>query len=82
MDARPGGVPSKVVTVRSDGGGKFRWGKFGDLCSGVKQEFTTAKSRQFNEVVEHASDLIEAATGRVKAQELFPGVQLPATASL
>ncbi|CAN0489046.1 unnamed protein product, partial [Laminaria digitata] len=48
------GVPSKVVVVRSDDGGEFRGGKFGDLCRsrGIKQEFTTADSPQFNGVAE------------------------------
>ena len=31
-DTRADGVPSQVVTVRSDGGGQFCGGKFGDLC--------------------------------------------------
>ena len=42
-DTRADGVPSQVVTVRSDGGGEFCGGKFGDLrrlrC--IKQEFTS-----------------------------------------
>ena len=31
-DSPADGVPSTVVIVRSDGGGEFRGGKFGDLC--------------------------------------------------
>ena len=43
VETRAHGVPSKVVIVRSDGGGKFRGGKVEDLCGsrGIKQEFTT-----------------------------------------
>ena len=45
-DTRADGVPSRVVTVRSDGGCEFCWGRFGDLCRlrCIKQEFTTADS--------------------------------------
>ena len=85
-ETRANGVPSKVVIVRSDGGGEFRGGKFGDLCRsrGIKQEFTTADSPQFNGVAERALGLIETAAmaGRIQARELFPGAQLPATESL
>ena len=85
-DTRADGVPSKVVIVRPDGGGEFRGGKFGDLCRsrGIKQEFTTADSPQFNGVAGRALDLIEtAAIGRrIQARELFPGAQLPATCLL
>ena len=40
-DTRAGGVPSQVVTVRSDGGREFCGGRFGDLCRSrcIKQEF-------------------------------------------
>ena len=80
------GVPSQVVTVRSDGGGEFCRGRFGDLCRSrcIKQEFTTADSPQFNGVAERALGLIETAAmaGRIQARELFPGAQLPATESL
>jgi len=85
-DSRADDVPSKVVIVRSDGGGEFRGGKFGDLCRtrGIKQEFTTADSPQFNGVAERALGLIETAAmaGRIQARELYPGTQLPATESL
>ena len=45
-DTHADDVPSQVVTVRSDGGGEFCGGKFGDLCRSrcIKQEFTTADS--------------------------------------
>ena len=83
MPIRANGVLSKVAIVRSDGGGEFRGGKFGDLrrSGGIKQEFTTADSPQFNGVAERALGLIETAAvaGRFHARELFPGAQLPAT---
>ena len=85
-DTRADGVPSQVVTVRSDGGGEFCGGKFGDLCRSrcIKQEFTTADRLQFNGVTERALGLIETAASadRVQARELCPGAQLPATDSL
>ena len=72
--------------VRSDGGGEFCGGTFGDLCRSrcIKQEFTTADSPQFNGVAERALGLIETAViaDRIQARELFPGAQLPATESL
>ena len=85
-DARADGVPSKVVIVRSDGGGEFRGGNFGDLCRsrGIKGEFTTADSLQVNRVVECALGLIDSApmASRIQTRRLFPGVQLSATESL
>ena len=73
---RADGVPSKVVTVRSDGGGDFRGGTFGDLrrSRGIKREFTTANSPQFNCVPKRALGLIQKAAmmGRIQARELFP----------
>ena len=85
-DTRADSVPSQAVTVRSDGGGEFCGGKFGDLCRSrwTKQEFTTADSPQFNGVAERALGLIEttAMAGRIQARELFPGAKLPATESL
>ena len=84
-DTRADGVPSKVVIVRSDGGGEFRVGKFGNLrrSRGIKQEFTTADSPQFNGVAQRALGLIETAVmaGRIQIRERFPGAQLPATES-
>ena len=85
-DTRADGAPSKVVIVRTDGGGEFRGGKFRDLCRsrGIKQEFTTADSPQFNGIAKRALGLIETAAmaGRIQAHELFHGAQLPATESL
>ena len=58
-DTRADGVPSQVMPVRSDGGGGFCGGKFGDLCRSrcIKQEFITAGSPQFNGVAERALGL-------------------------
>ena len=49
-DTRADGVPSQVVPVRSDGGGEFCGGKFGNLYRSrcIKQEFTTADSPEFD----------------------------------
>ena len=75
-DTRADGVPSQVVTVRSDGGGKFCGGEFGDLCRSrcIKQVFPTADSPKINGVAEHALGLVETAAmaGRILALELFP----------
>ena len=75
-DTRTDGVQSQVVTVRSDGGGEFCGGKFGDLCRSrcIEQGFTTADSPQFNGIAEGALRLIETAamSGRIQAREFFP----------
>ena len=85
-DTRADGVPSQVVTVRSEGGGEFCGGKFGDLCRSrcIKQEFTTADSPQYKGVAERALGLIEtvAMAGRIQARELCPSAQLPTSESL
>ena len=71
-NSRTDGVPSTVVIIRSDGGGEFGGGKFGDLCRsrGIKQEFTTADSPQFNGVAECALGFLETAAmaGRIQAK--------------
>ena len=68
-DTRADGAPSGVVIVGCDGGGEFRREKLGDLCrsGGIKQEFTTADSPQFNGVAERALGLIDTAAmaGRI-----------------
>ena len=70
-------VPSRVVIVRSDGGGEIRGRKSGDLyrSRGIEQELTTADSSQFNGVAEHALGSIETAamSSRIQVLELFPG---------
>ena len=74
---------TKMVILRSVGGGEFPREKCRDLhkSRGIKQEFTTADSPQFNGVAERALGLIETAamTGRVQARKRFPCAQLPAT---
>ena len=68
-DTRADGAPSGVAIVGCDGGGEFRREKLGDLCrsGGIKQEFTTADSPQFNGVAERALGLIDTAAmaGRI-----------------
>ena len=74
-DTRADGVPSKAIIVRSDGGGEFRGGEFGDLCRPrpIKQKITTADSPQCNGIAERALGLIETAAtaGRIQARERF-----------
>ena len=45
-DARADGVPSKVEMVRSDNGGEFFGGEFGEVCKQhcIKLEFTNGDS--------------------------------------
>ena len=45
-DVRADGVPSRVGIVRSDNGGGFFGGEFGEVCKQfcIKQEFTNADS--------------------------------------
>ena len=86
-DLRLEGVPSKVILVRSDDGGKFSEGKFGRLCRdrNTKQEFTTADSPEFNGVAERGLAMIESASSlaaRIKASVLFPGFRVSEGPSL
>ena len=85
-DTREDGVPSKVSIALSDGGGKNRWKKVGDLCRSrsIKQGFTTADSPHMSGVAERALGLIKtvAMAGRIQARKIFPGPQLPALESL
>ena len=85
-DTRADCVPSRVVIVRSDGGGGFRGETFGDLCRsrGTKHELTTGDSPQFNGVTERALGLIVTAAmaRRIQAREFSSGAQLPPTESL
>ena len=45
-DVHADGVPSKVEIVRSDNGGEFVGGEFGEVCKQfcIRQEFTNADS--------------------------------------
>ncbi|CAM9389968.1 unnamed protein product, partial [Sphacelaria rigidula] len=66
--------PRKIDIVRSDDGGEFLEGAFGELCDrkNIKQEKTTADSPQFNGVAERALGIIETAglAARIQASEL------------
>ncbi|CAM9751359.1 unnamed protein product, partial [Sphacelaria rigidula] len=73
--------PRKIEIVRSDDGGEFSEGAFGELCDRekIKQEKTTADSPQFNGVVERALGVIETAdlAARIQAPELYPDERIP-----
>ena len=62
-DYRFTGVPSPVEVVRTDDAAEFKRGAFADLCRkrGIKQEFTTADSPQFDGEAERGIALIESA---------------------
>ena len=85
-DARADGVPSKVEIVRSDKGGEFFRGDFGEVCKQycIKQEFTIADSPKQNGVVERALGIIQNAglAACNQAPIVFPHIQLPPTKSL
>ena len=85
-DLRVEGIPSEVVVVRSDNGGDFNQGEFGQLCRerNIKQEFTTADSPGYNGVAERGLAMIESAAlaARIQASELFPGFDIPDKPSL
>ncbi|CAN0386005.1 unnamed protein product, partial [Laminaria digitata] len=84
-DVRADGVPSKVEIVRSDNGGEFFGGEFGEVCKQfcIKQEFTNADSPKQNGVVERALGIIQNAglAACIQAPKIFPRVQLPPTKS-
>ena len=65
------------MAVRSDNGGEFFGGDFGELCRkrGIKQEVTPADSPKYNGVAERALALINdaALAARLQAPELYPG---------
>ena len=86
-DVRADGVSSKVEIVRSDNGGQFYGGEFGEVCKQycIKQEFTNANSPKQNAVVvERALGIIQIAAlaACIQAPIIFPFVQLPPTESL
>ena len=86
-DLRVEGIPSEVVVVRSDNGGEFNQGEFGQLCRerNIKQEFTTADSPEYNNgVAERGLAMIESAAlaVRIQASELFSGFDIPEKPSL
>ena len=85
-DARAGAVPSKVEIVRSDSGGKFFGGEFGEVCKQncIKQEFTNADSPKQNGLVERALGIIQnvGLAACIQAPIIFPYIQLQPTKSL
>ena len=64
-DHRFSGTPSPVETVPTDDAAEFKSGYFADLCRerGIRQEFTTANSPQFNGLTERGIAMIES-TGK------------------
>ena len=85
-DLRVEGIPSEVVVVRSDNGGEFSQGQFGQRCRerNKKQDFTTADSSEYNGVAERGLAMIESAAlaARIQASELFPRFDIPEKTSL
>lgn len=85
-DVRAHGFPSKVETARSDNEGEFHGGAFANVCRQycIKQEFTTAKSPEFNGVAERGVGMIvkAALAARIQAPIIFSHVELPPTDSL
>ena len=79
-------VPSKIEIVRSDNGGEFFGGEFGEVCKQfcIKQEITNADSPKQNGVVERALGIIQnaALAACIQVPIVFPLVQLPPTESL
>ena len=71
-DYRFTGVPCAVETVRTDDAAKFKDGVFADLCRerGIRQEFTTADSPQFNGVAERGIAKIESAGKRLSFRQV------------
>ena len=85
-DHRFSGTPSPVETVRTDDAAEFKSGYFADLCRerGIRQEFTTANSPQFNGVAERGIAMIES-TGKaalIQAKCMFSGMGIPLSDSL
>ena len=76
-EVRADGTPSTAMAVRSDNGGEFFGGDFGELCRkrGIRQEFTPADSPKYNGVAERALALTNAAAlaTRLQAPKLYPG---------
>ena len=85
-DYRFTGVPFPVETVRTDGAANFKGGAFADIYQerGIRQEFTSADSPQFNGVAERRIGMIEPAgkTSIIQAGLNFPGMATPSDNSL
>ena len=75
-DAHADGVPSKVAIVKSDNGGEFFGGEFGEMCRQlfINQEFTNTHG-QYG-VVERALGIIQnvGLAERIQAPIIFPRV--------
>ena len=85
-DHRFSGTPSPVETVRTDDAAESKSANFADLCRerGIRQEFTTASSPQFNGVAERGIAMIES-TGKaalIQAKCMFSGMGIPLSDSL
>ena len=85
-DHRFSGAPSPVETVRTDDAAEFKSRYFADLCRerGIRQDFTTANSPQFNGVAERGIAMIES-TGKaalIQAKCMFSGMGIPLSDSL
>ena len=79
-DLKVEGIPSEVMVVRSDNGGEFTQGEFGQLRREmiIKQELTTVDSPEYNGEAERGQAMIESAAlaARFQASELFPGFDI------
>ena len=75
------GVPCPVETVRTDDAAEFKVGAFAVLCreQGIRQEFTTADSPQFNGAAERGIAMIESAgkAAIIQAGLNFRGMGIP-----
>ena len=85
-DYRFTGVPCAVETARTDDAAEVKGGAFANLCRerGIRQEFTTADSPQFNGVAERGIATIESA-GKAAIIEVglnVPGMGIPFDNSL
>ena len=81
-DYRFTGVPCPVETVRTGDAVEFKGGAFADLCRerGIKREFTTADSPQFNSVADRGIAMIESAGKKVASIQAglnFSGMVIP-----
>ena len=75
-DYRFTGVPCAVKSVRTDDAAEVKGGAFANLCRerGIRQEFTTADSPQFNGVAERGIAMMESAG---KAAIIEAGLNVP-----
>ena len=75
-----------IETERTNDSAEFKDGAFTDLCreQGIRQEFITADSPQFNGVAEWGIAIIESAgkAAIIQADVNFPGMGIPSGNSL